>query len=126
MIGRSSSPSNCRPPCIEICSLTPRSLRKNTVRQSSPSSLWRRCWHGSCRRIVHFLGHGVLRAVPLEFVDGHHAVLPKRRRLNERAPDAARIVVLLAALKRLQQLPPTFCFQTPKFQKQNLSALQKN
>ena len=41
----------------------------------------------------------MLRAVPVEFVDGHHAVLPKRRRLNEPAPDAARIVVLLAALE---------------------------
>ena len=99
MIGLSSSPSNCRPPCIATSSPTPRSLRRSTVKQSSPPSLWRRCWRGSCRRIVHLFGHGVQRAVPVEFVDGHHAVLPKRRRLNERAPDAARIVVLLAALE---------------------------
>src|SRR5712671_7418492 len=66
MIGRSSSPSNCRPPCIAIWPPTPRSLRKNTVRQSNPSSLCRRCSHGSCRRIVYLLAYGAQRAVPVE------------------------------------------------------------
>src|SRR5258707_10929572 len=73
MIGRSSSPSNCRPPCIAIWSPTLRSLRKNTVRQSNPSSLCRRCSHGSCRRIAYLLAYGAQRAVPVEFDDGHHA-----------------------------------------------------
>src|SRR6266849_6361045 len=62
MTGWSSSLSNCQLPCIVIWSPTPRSLRKNMVRKSSPSDLYRRCLHGSCRRIVHLLAHAVQRA----------------------------------------------------------------
>src|SRR6266849_1981532 len=70
MTGRSSSPSNCRVPCIAISSPMPRFLRKSMVRKSSPPSLWGRCSHGSCRQIVHLPVHGVQRAVPVELVDG--------------------------------------------------------
>src|SRR5258708_7242930 len=122
MIGRSSSPSNCRPPCIAIWSPTPRSLRKNTVRQSNPSSLCRRCSHGSCRRIVYLLAYGAQRAAPVEFDDGHHADVAEAAAaacsmalegiavLSARCPERARLTEWqsrsrLEETKRVSHLP---------------------
>src|SRR5258708_5890897 len=82
MTGRSSSPSNCLPPCIVISSLMPKFLRKSTLSESSPASLCRRCSHGSCRPIAHLSAHGAQRAVPVEFVHEHHFGMRNSRRLR--------------------------------------------
>lgn len=57
MIGRSSSPSSCRLPCIATSSPMPRSLRGRTDRRSNRRNSSRRCWRGSCRRIEPLYAH---------------------------------------------------------------------
>src|SRR5258708_6762808 len=56
------------------------------VRKPTPPSSWRRCSHGSCRRIVHLFAHGVQRAV---WVESWMDITPDAARLAQFTKAAA-------------------------------------